>query len=83
MEAELLKLRMEKNQATALAEKLQKEKKTNLEQKIISGLYNSPLLEAARLAEPQDDSDDDDGRADTPEIRVQQETGTKSFKNLT
>ena len=83
MEAELLKLRMEKNQATALAEKLQKEKKTNLEQKIISGLYNSPLLEAARLAEPQDDSDDDDGRADTPEIRVQQETGTKSFKKLT
>ena len=79
----MLKLRMEKNQATALAEKLQKEKKTNLEQKIISGLYNSPLLEAARLAEPQDDSDDDDGRADTPEIRVQQETGTKSFKNLT
>ena len=79
----MLKLRMEKNQATALAEKLQKEKKTNLEQKIISGLYNSPLLEAARLAEPQDDSDDDDGRADTPEIRVQQETGTKSFKKLT
>ena len=74
MEAELIKLRMEKNQATALAEKLQKEKKTNLEQKIIAGLYSSPLLEAARQAEPQEDSDNDD-RADTPEIRVQEETG--------
>ncbi len=70
MEAELIKLRMEKNQATALAEKLQKEKKTNLEQKIIAGLYSSPLLEAVR----QEDSDNDD-RADTPEMMVQEETG--------
>ena len=45
----MLKLRMEKNEATAKAEKLQKELKTIMEQRIIAGLYSSPLLQVQIL----------------------------------
>ena len=48
MEAEIFGLRMEKKAAVEKAEKLVAEKKANLEQKIITGLYNSPLLQAVQ-----------------------------------
>ena len=50
MEAELLKLRMEKKEATAKADKLQRELKTIMEQRIIAGLYSSPLLQVEILS---------------------------------
>lgn len=75
MEAEMLKLNLEKREAIVKAEKLQAEKKGNLEKKIIAGLYSSPLLQAARQAEAELEAEQESDERDDNNLETKAEAG--------